>query len=145
MKGNVYKGIQRIQILMSGCTGLNVTNIQMSKPIAAISPTQRSLFYLDIFLSKCVFKSLNPLTPKISLVILLTVCQTILIILQCGEFGIRSISNPIIDIFLFSSLVWMTLYRYSKEKFYLNHSCELKRTCGFKRKIFQGKNLLFNR
>ena len=43
----------------------------------------------------------NPCTPKISLVILLTVCQTILIMLV-GEFGIRSISNPIIDIFLYS-------------------------------------------
>ena len=42
----------------------------------------------------------NPLPPKISLVILLTVCQMILIIqhFDSWEFGIRSISNPITDI-----------------------------------------------
>ena len=56
--------------------------------------------YLDL-ISKSVFKSLNPLTPKILLVILPTVCQTILITLWCGEFGMGSISNPIIDIFLY--------------------------------------------
>ena len=37
---------------------------------------------------------------KISLVILLTVCQMTLIMFKFGEFGIRSVSNPIIDIFL---------------------------------------------
>ena len=46
----------------------------------------------------------NPLTPKISLVILLTVCQMILIIqhFDSWEFGIRLISNPIINIPLYS-------------------------------------------
>ena len=43
----------------------------------------------------------NPVTPKISLVILLTVCQMILI-MSVWEFSIGSISKPIIDIFLYS-------------------------------------------
>ena len=42
--------------------------------------------------------SLNPLTPKISLVIFLTVCHTIIVIF-CGEFGIGSLYNPLFDIF----------------------------------------------
>ena len=46
-------------------------------------------------------RELNPLTPKISLVILLTVCQTILVMLV-GRMWYRTISNPIVDIFLYS-------------------------------------------
>ena len=44
---------------------------------------------------------INPLTPKISLVILLTVCQTVLGMLV-GESGIRSTYYPLIDIFIYS-------------------------------------------
>ena len=44
---------------------------------------------------------INPLTPKIPLVILLTVCQTVLVMLV-GESGIGSTYNPLIDIFIYS-------------------------------------------
>ena len=44
---------------------------------------------------------INPLTPKMSLVILLTVCQTVLVMLV-GESGIGSTYNPLIDIFIYS-------------------------------------------
>ena len=44
---------------------------------------------------------INPLTPKISLVILLTVCQTVLVMLA-GESGFESTYNPLIDIFIYS-------------------------------------------
>ena len=43
----------------------------------------------------------NPLTPKISSVILLTVCRTVLEMLVL-EFGIGSTYNPLIHIFLYS-------------------------------------------
>ena len=42
---------------------------------------------------------INPFTPMILLVILLTVSYTLLIILV-GEFGIESYDNPLTDIFL---------------------------------------------
>ena len=44
---------------------------------------------------------INPLTPKIPLVILLTVRQTVLGMLV-GESGIGSTYNPLIDIFVYS-------------------------------------------
>ena len=44
---------------------------------------------------------INPLTLKISLVILLTVCQTVLGMLV-GESDVRSTYNPLIDIFIYS-------------------------------------------
>ena len=44
---------------------------------------------------------INPFTPMILLVILLTVSCTLLIILV-GEFGIESYDNPLPDIFLFT-------------------------------------------
>ena len=44
---------------------------------------------------------INPFTFKISLVILLTVCQTVLVMLV-GESGIGSTYNPLIDIFIYS-------------------------------------------
>ena len=44
---------------------------------------------------------INPFTPMILLVILLTVSSTLLIILV-GEFGIESYDNPLTDIFLFT-------------------------------------------
>ena len=52
-----------------------------------------------LFLLDCV--SINPLTPIISLVILLTVCLTVHAMLF-GEFGTGSTNNPLIDIFLYS-------------------------------------------
>ena len=78
-------------------------------------------------------KSNGPsITPKISLVILLTACQKILIVLA-WSFDIGSISNPIIYWYfsIFSSLVCMILQRYSKEKFCLGHSQELKGECQY--------------
>ena len=63
----------------------------------------------------------------ISLEILLTVCQIILFMLVWRIWYQINISDPIINIFsLFSSLVCMILYRYSKEKFCLHHSQKLK-------------------
>ena len=44
---------------------------------------------------------INPFTPMILLIILLTVSSTLLIILV-GEFGIESYDNPLTDIFLFT-------------------------------------------
>ena len=49
----------------------------------------------------CVPSQINPLTPKISLVILLTVCHTVLVMLV-WRIGTGSINNPLIDIFLCS-------------------------------------------
>ena len=45
--------------------------------------------------------SFNPLTPKISLEILLTVCHTVLVMLV-WRVGIGSTYNPLTDIFLHS-------------------------------------------
>ena len=58
------------------------------------------------------FHIINPLTPKISLVILLTVCQMILIMLIL-RIWYWTISKPIIDIFS-SWLVCMILGWFSK-------------------------------
>ena len=44
---------------------------------------------------------INPFTPKISIVILFTVCCTILVMLF-GESGLGSINNPLVDIFIYS-------------------------------------------
>ena len=52
----------------------------------------------------------NPFTPQISLVILLSVCHTNLMMLV-GEFVFGSTDNPLINISLsFSSLVCLLLY-----------------------------------
>ena len=48
---------------------------------------------------------INPLTPKISLVILLTVYHTVLVIFKFGEFAIGSTYNLLTDIFLYSHLL----------------------------------------
>ena len=48
------------------------------------------------------YSALNPLTPKISLVILLTVCHTVLVMLVLRIWYCRSTDNPLIDIFLYS-------------------------------------------
>ena len=45
---------------------------------------------------------INPFALNIYLVILLTVCHTILMILVRGEFGIGSSNDPLVDIFLYS-------------------------------------------
>ena len=45
---------------------------------------------------------INPFALNIFLVILLTVCHTILMILVQREFGIGSSNDPLIDIFLYS-------------------------------------------
>ena len=45
---------------------------------------------------------INPLTPKISLVILLTVCHTVLVMLILRIWYCQSTNNPLIDIFLYS-------------------------------------------
>ena len=42
---------------------------------------------------------INPLTPKISSVILLTVCHTVLVMLVLRIWYCRSTNNPLIDIF----------------------------------------------
>ena len=56
------------------------------------------------FASRCWHCPLvNPFTPQISLVILLTVCHTkltMLLYMYFGEFGIVSTSNPLIDFFV---------------------------------------------
>ena len=61
---------------------------------------------------------LNPLTPKISSVILLKVCYTIILLLL-QRFGIGSTDNLLTDIFLYShySLFYLILYWCCKEKF----------------------------
>ena len=61
----------------------------------------RSLTSILSPLWNSLFSVINPLTPKISLVILLTVYHTVLVELV-GRIGIRSIHNPLIDIFLYS-------------------------------------------
>ena len=48
---------------------------------------------------------INSLTTKISLVILLTVCYTVLVMLKFGEFGIGSTYNLLTDICLYSHLL----------------------------------------
>ena len=52
---------------------------------------------------------INAITPKISLVILLTACSVILAMLV-GEFGIGSTFNPLRFFSLFSSLICLILY-----------------------------------
>ena len=65
------------------------------------------LYFIFIFCinslnsSGCLLNAVNPLTPKISVVILLSVYHTVLVILL-GEFDIGSTNNPLIDIFLYS-------------------------------------------
>ena len=52
-----------------------------------------------------------PFTPKISIVILFTVCCTILVMLF-GEFGLGSTNNPLVDIFIYSHHLsaWYCIY-----------------------------------
>ena len=64
------------------------------------------------------------LTTKISLVILLTVCHTILVMLV-ENMVLDQLIIPLLKFFLFSSLVCLILYWYCEEKFSLGHSWEL--------------------
>ena len=81
---------------------------------------------MEIIHARVLQDTVNPLTPKIGVVILQTVCRMIFILLV-WKFGTGSISNLIVGIFLyFSSLVCMLLCRYSKEKFCHGHSQELE-------------------
>ena len=66
---------------------------------------------------------LNPFTPKISLVIPLTVCHTILMMLV--DIGLSN-TSPNWYISSFSSPVCLILFWYCKEKFCLGHSWVLK-------------------
>ena len=71
-----------------------------------------------------IWRRINPFTPKILLVILLTVCYTILIpgSMSWENFCIGSTNSHLIDIFQnFSSLVWLILYLWHKEKFCFIH------------------------
>ena len=72
------------------------------------------------------FFRFNPLIPKISLVILLTVCQTILIMLVWRIWYWINLFTSDWYFSLFSSLIWLILRWYCKEKFCLGHSWELK-------------------
>ena len=55
-----------------------------------------------VYRKNCKMHALiNPFTPKISIVILFTVCCTILVMLF-GEFGLGSTNNPLVDIFIYS-------------------------------------------
>ena len=73
-----------------------------------------------------LYYSLHPLTPKISIEILLTVCHTVLEMLVWRIWS-WSNSSPLIDLqlFLFLLLVCLIPYWYCKEKFCLGHSWEL--------------------
>ena len=66
--------------------------------------------WLTVWRITCKILGVNPLTPKISLAILLTTAKQFSLH-WFGEFVIYSINNP--------SLVCMILYRYCKEKFCL--------------------------
>ena len=69
---------------------------------------------------------INPFTHKISLLILLTVCNTLLTIFVL-EFSIEPDGNPMIDIFLcWQCLLSRYCIWYCKEKFYLGHLWEWK-------------------
>ena len=69
---------------------------------------------------------INPFTHKISLLILMTVCNTLLTIFVL-EFSIEPDGNPMIDIFLCCQcLLSRYCIWYCKEKFYLGHLWEWK-------------------
>ena len=71
-----------------------------------------------------IWRRISPFTPKILLVILLTVCYTILIpgSTSWENFCIGSTNSHPIDIFQnFSSLVWLILYLWHTEKLCFIH------------------------
>ena len=63
--------------------------------------------------------SFNPFTPKISSVILLTVCHTILVMLVLRIWDWINLQSHNWYFSLFSTLVFLILYWYWKEKFFL--------------------------
>ena len=69
---------------------------------------------------------INPLTPKISLVILLTVCHTVLVMLVWRIWDWINLKSPNWYFSLFSSLVCLILHWYCREKLCRGHSWELK-------------------
>ena len=66
----------------------------------------------------------NSFTPKISLVILFTICHAILMMLVRRIWHWINYKCPIWSFFLFLSLAWLILYWYFKKKFCLGHSWE---------------------
>ena len=80
---------------------------------------------LGFFLRTLFAIQLNPLVPKILIVIPLTVCHIFLVILV-WRFGTGSANYFSLKLFLFPSLVCLILYWYCKEKFCLGHPWELK-------------------
>ena len=83
-----------------------------------------SLKMFDGFLQRANCE-VNPLTPKISLVIPLTVCHTVLVMFVWRIWSWINSFSLNLYFSLFSSLVCLILYWYCEEKFYLGHSWEL--------------------
>ena len=71
-------------------------------------------------------QSFNPFTSKISLVILLTVCHTVLVMLVWRIWFWINLYSLNFYFSLISSLVCLILYWYCTGKFCLGHSWELK-------------------
>ena len=71
-------------------------------------------------------QSFNPFTSKISLIILLTVCHTVLVMLVWRIWFWINLYSLNFYFSLISSLVCLILYWYCKEKFCLGDSWELK-------------------
>ena len=70
-------------------------------PILSMYMLSLDLIPVEIIHARVLQSTVNPLTPKIGVVILLTVCRMIFILLV-GKFGTGSISNLIVGIFLYS-------------------------------------------
>ena len=83
-----------------------------------------SLKMFDGFLQRANCE-VNPLTPKISLVILLTVCHTVLVMFVWRIWCWINSFSLNLYFSLFSSFVCLILYWYCEEKFYLGHLWEL--------------------
>ena len=77
-------------------------------------------------LNQGVLLAINPFTPKISLVILLTVWHITLMMLVQRFCSLINLWSPYLYFSLFSSLVYLTLYWYFKEKFCFGHSWEIR-------------------
>ena len=103
-------------------------NIMLNLPVLSntysIISDSFSLKMFDVFLQRANCE-VNPLTPKISLVILLTICHTVLMTFVWRIW--RWINSFSLNLYfsLFSSLVCLILYWYCQEKFYLGHLWEL--------------------
>ena len=93
-------------------------------PWVKISTIHQKVVTMRLYLH--IILHLNPLTPKISLVILLTVCYTVLVMLVWRIWYWINLLSPNWYFSLFSSLVCLILYWYCEEIFCLGHSWELK-------------------